>query len=69
MPKSHCAKCTAERAQIDHSSLFGGGGDAGSFLIILVHSGNDNDNDNDNDNQFEQCTSRACSFGRSVRKF
>ncbi len=48
------------RARIDHSGLFGR-----SFLVILVHSGNDNDNDN----QFKQCSSRACSFGRSVRKF
>ncbi len=57
---SHCAESTAERAWIGHSSLFGG-----SFLVILVHSGNDNNNDN----QFEQCSSRACSFSRSVRKF
>ncbi len=60
MPKSHCAESTAERARIGHSSLFGG-----SFLVILVHSGNDNDNDN----QFKQCYSHACSFGKSVRKF
>ncbi len=56
MPKSHCAESTAERARIDHSSLFGG-----SFLVILVHSGNDN--------EFKLCFSRACNFGRSVRKF
>ncbi len=31
MPKSHCAKSTAERARIDDSSLFGW-----SFLIILA---------------------------------
>ncbi len=57
MPKSDYAESTAERARIDHSSLF-----RGSFLVILVHSGNENDNDN----QFEQCSSRPCSFSRSV---
>ncbi len=34
-------------------------------VIIPDHSSKDNDNDN----QFEQCSSRPCSFGRSVRKF
>ncbi len=60
MPKSHCAESTVERARINHSSLFGG-----SFLVILVHCGNDNDNDN----QLEQCSSRACNFGRSFQNF
>ncbi len=34
-------------------------------VIIPGHSSNDNENDN----QFEQCSSRPCSFGMSVRKF
>ncbi len=34
-------------------------------VIILGHSSNDNDNDN----QFEQRSSRPCSFGRSVQSF
>ncbi len=56
MPQSYCA----EWGRIDDSSLFGW-----SFLVILGHSSNDNDNDN----QFKLCSSHACSFGRSVRKF
>ncbi len=60
MPQSHCAESTSEWGWIDNSSLFGW-----SFLVIPGHSSNDNDNDN----QFEQCSSRSCSFGRSVRKF
>ncbi len=60
MPHSHCAESTAEWGQIDNSSLFDW-----SFLVIPGQSSNDNDNDN----QFEQCSSRPCSFGRSVRKF
>ncbi len=58
MPKSHCAESTAERAQIDISNLFGW-----SSLVIPGHSSNDNDNVN----QFEQCSSRPCSFSRSVQ--
>ncbi len=60
IPQYHCAECTAEWGRIDNSSLFGW-----SFLVIPGHSSNDNNNDN----QFEQCSSRPCSFGRSLRKF
>ncbi len=60
MPQSHCAESTPERGRIDHSSLFGG-----SFLVILVHSGNDNDNDN----RFEQCSSCVCSIGKPYGNF
>ncbi len=60
MPQSHCAESTPEWGRIDNSSLF-----EWSFLVILGHSSNNNDNDN----QFEQCSSRPCSFSRSVRKF
>ncbi len=59
MPQLHCAESTPEWGRIDNSSLFGW-----SFLVIPGHSSNDNDNDN----QFEQFSSRPCSFGRSVRK-
>ncbi len=60
MPQSHCAESTPKWGRIDNSSLFGW-----SFLVIPGRSSNDNDNDN----QFEQCSSRPCSFGKSVRIF
>ncbi len=58
MPQSHCAESTPEWGRIDNSSLF-----EWSFPVIPGHSSNDNDN------QFEQCSSRLCSFSRSVRNF
>ncbi len=58
MPQSHYAESTPKWGRIDNSSLFGW-----SFVVIRGHSSNDNGN------QFEQCSSRPCSFGRSVRKF
>ncbi len=60
MLQSHCAKYTAEWGRIDNSSLF-----RWSFLVIPGHSRNDNDNDN----EFEQCSSRPCSFSRLVCMF